>query len=258
MRIEIDTTTKELTLHQADESKTIGLYSREALPILAELWLKTEWSTERWRAFSWAGVQMLQLPEDTIRLHEAIWRLQPDLIIETGVYRGGGSIFLAGLCKLMDRGRVICVELDLRPEAKETLTQHPLSQYITCLEGSSTAPEILSRIKPAIDAAECCMVILDSNHSADHVFAELECYGAMLKPGSIMLATDGVMERLWDTPLGQPDWSSNNPVAAVKRFLRHRGDRFELIAPPAMYGEAQFDLPELTYFPHGWLRAKSS
>ena len=256
MRIEIDTTAKELTLHQADGPKTIGLYSREALPVLAELWLKTEWSTERWRAFSWAGVQMLQLPEDTIRLHEAIWRLQPDLIIETGVYRGGGSIFLAGLCKLMDRGRVICVELNLMDEAKQNLTQHPFGRYVTCLEGSSTAPEILSQIKLAIDEAECCMVILDSNHSADHVFAELESYGAMLKPGSIMLATDGVMERLADTPLGQPDWPTNNPVAAVKRFLQSWGDRFDLIAPPAMFGEAQFDLPELTYFPHGWLRRK--
>lgn len=256
MRIEIDTDAQSLIVTEAGETRHLGLYDRAAVELLGPLWLKLDWNAQRWRSFSWLGLPMLQLPEDAIRLHEAIWRFQPDLIVETGVYRGGGSLMLASVCRLMGKGRVICVDIDLTPETAAAIAAHPLGDLITSLKGSSTAPDVVAKIKPAMAAAERVLVVLDSNHAAHHVRDELETYGPLLKSGSWILATDGVMVDLHDVPIGDPSWKTDNPQTAVAEFLAVHGASFERIDPPVMYGDSSYDLPSMTYFPNGWLRKK--
>ncbi len=120
-------------------------------------------------------------PEDLLRLQEVIYQVQPDVVIETGVFDGGSLLFHASLCESMHKGRVIGIEFEVRKGVREALHDHPLSNRITLLEGDSASPAMVKQVRSMIKPGETCvLVILDSNHTKAHVTAELEAYSKPL------------------------------------------------------------------------------
>ena len=171
--ITIDLDSHQLVFSHKDEARAIDLYSREAFQIISEVWLKVGWNEKYVYTFSWLGRPIIQLPEDIVRIQEVIYRVAPDVIIETGIAHGGSLIFYASLCKAMGCGRVIGVDIEIRPHNRVAIEAHELSSYITLVEGNSTNPEIVESVKSRIQPGESVLVILDSNHTKAHVLHEL-------------------------------------------------------------------------------------
>ena len=208
-----------------------ALSSAAGFALVSKAWLRAGWDAKYVYSFTWMGRPVIQLPEDMLRMQEVIYALRPTLIIETGVAHGGSLIFYASLLKAMGiPGRVVGIDIEIRPHNRAALKSHELYPYITLLEGSSVAPEIIDQVREMVGAEDRVMAILDSNHSKQHVRAELDAYGSMVSRGSYIVATDGIMHWLGNAPRTQPDWASNNPHAAAAEFLETHSD-FELAVP---------------------------
>ncbi len=252
MRFTVDTLKKVLILETGEESRVLDLYSKEAFEIISRQWLKTGWNEKYTYTFTWMGRPIIQMPEDMVRLQEAIYGIKPDVIIETGVAHGGSLIFYASLCKAMDRGRVIGVDIEIRPHNRKAIETHELFPRITLIEGSSTSVDVVNQVKNLVRPGETVLVILDSNHTKSHVLAELEAYAGLVTAGSYIVVCDGVMKDLYDVPRGNPGWSGDNPVAAVKEFLGSHKE-FLLRQPEWFFNESELD-EAVTYLPDAWLR----
>jgi len=173
MRIVIDTAERTLTT----EGRCLDLYSKGAFELISDLWLKTSWNQKYSYTFTWLGRPIIQHPEDLVRLQEAIVTLRPDVIIETGVAHGGSLIFYASLFKAMgSEGRVVGIDIEIRPQNRSALESHELAGYITLIEGNSVAPDIVARARGCVRPGDKVMVILDSHHSKAHVAGELAAY----------------------------------------------------------------------------------
>lgn len=255
MKIVIDTDGKSLEIQQDGSSKPLDLYSDAAFEVLSDVWSKVGWNQKYTYTFSWMGVPVIQLPEDMIRTQEILWKVKPDVIVECGVAHGGGSIFLASLCKAMGKGRVIGVELEFRGENKKKIESHPLASLITLVEGSSTAPETVEKVRSMIKPNETVIVILDSNHTKAHVAAELMAYHDMITVGSYIVATDGSMEFVFDTPRGKPEWEKDNPAAAAREFVATH-PQFVIEQPTMPFNESTLT-KTITHWPDAWLRRVS-
>lgn len=254
MKIVIDTDQNSLTTEDQDGRKKYDLFSKEAFQNIADLWVKTGWVRKYSYGFSWLGRPIIQLPDDMIRIQEAIFHVKPDVIVETGVAHGGSLIFYASLFQLLGKGRVIGIDIEIRPHNRSAIEAHPMAGYITMIEGSSVAPEVVSKVKALIKPGETVMLILDSNHARDHVAEELESYCDIVTPGSYILSQDGVMQQVAGMPRTGSDWSWNNPVSANLAFLE-RHSEFELVKPPRLFDETA-ETPDCTHHPCGWLRRK--
>jgi len=253
MKIEIDTDTATLRMHEAGgEYRELPLYSREAFEQISRVWLKVGWNEKHPYTFSWFGRPIIQLPEDALRMQEVIYRVKPDLIIETGVAHGGSLVFYASLCKAMGKGRVVGVDIEIRPHNRRAIEAHELSSGISLIEGSSTDPSIVRQVSSLVSAGDTVLVILDSNHSRDHVAAELEAYCALVTPGSYIVATDGSMEFLHDVPRGQSGWITDNPSVAAREFAA-RHPEFVLEQPAWAFNESTLR-ENITHWPDAWLR----
>src|SRR4051812_44214561 len=125
-----------------------------------------------------------------MRVQEVIAAVKPDVIVETGIAHGGSLVFYATLCKAMGRGRVIGVDVEIRPHNRAAIESHVLSEYITCIEGSSTDPAVVDQVKALIAPGETVLVLLDSNHTKAHVLGELQAYCGLVSVGSYLLAAD--------------------------------------------------------------------
>jgi cephalosporin hydroxylase len=187
-----------------------------------------------------------------IRIQEIFWQVQPDVIIETGVAHGGGQVFFASLCKALGKGRVIGVELELRPQNRAAIKAHMFSDLITLIDGSSVAAETLAQVRTQVKPKETVLIVLDSNHSKAHVLAELEAYSGLVSVGSYIVACDGIAGRVAGAPRSQPDWAENNPVEAVKLFLAAHPE-FELATPAPPFNEGVVTTP-VTYWPSAYLK----
>lgn len=254
MRIVIDMDIGTLAVQDGDAMSTHNLFSKEAFERIARLWVQVGWVRKYSYGFSWFGRPIIQLPEDMIRIQEAIFQVKPDVIVETGVAHGGSLIYYASLCELMGRGRVIGIDIEVRPHNREAIETHPMFKRITMLEGSSVASEIVAQVKGLIRPGETVMLILDSNHSRAHVAAELEAYADLVTPGSYILSQDGVMQLVAGMPRAKPEWSTDNPITALKEFLSIHPE-FEPSIPTRLFDETD-DTPDCTHHPVGWLRRK--
>ena len=255
MKLTIDTTTRTLTIDEGGTPRTLDLFTAEAFEALSREWVRVGWGLKYSYGFTWFGRPVIQLPEDMIRLQEAIHAIGPDVIVETGIAHGGSLIFHASLCKALDRGRVVGIDITIRDHNRAAIERHPLASLITLLEGSSTSPSIVDAVRASVRPGEKVLVILDSNHSRDHVRAELEAYAPIVTPGSYLVATDGIMRDLTDVPGGHPDWSWDNPTVAVADFLRTHPE-FELAPLPRGFDESR--TPQgVTYWPDAWLRRRT-
>src|SRR5437016_3207699 len=144
MKCTIDTTAGLVSTEDGGRTATLELYSREGFELLSELWLKVGWNEKYVYTFSWLGRPVIQLPDDLIRIQEVIHAVRPDVIVESGVAHGGALVYYASLCKLLGQGRVVGVDVEIRPHNRAALEQHPLSPLITLVEGDSVAPETVA------------------------------------------------------------------------------------------------------------------
>lgn len=251
----IDEAGGRVILQRPDGTRaTYALDTHEAFEAVSAAWLRCGWDTKYVYSFTWMGRPIIQLPEDMIRIQEVIWRLRPDVIIETGVAHGGSLVFYASLCAAMGRGRVIGVDVEIRPPNRAAIEAHPLAPHIMLIEGSSTDPRTIATVEAAVAADETALVILDSNHSRDHVAAELDAYAPLVSPNSYIVACDGIMAQVVGAPRTQPDWSWNNPITAVEAFLQ-RNPEFVLEEPGFAFNEGQVR-NRVTYWPKCFLRRR--
>jgi len=170
--------------------------------------------------FKWCGIPILKIPQDIIALQEIIWKVRPDLIIETGVAHGGSCIFFASMLELLGRGEVIGVEIGLYPETRKTIFEHPLSKRITIIDGSSTDIKVINKIKELVKG-KMVMVCLDSDHTHDHVLKELELYSPIVSIGSYLVVDDTGVEDLPEGTVSNRAWGKgNNPGTALAEFLK--------------------------------------
>lgn len=255
MKLTIDTEAKTLTEEEKGEVRHFDLYSREAFERLSRQWVRVGWNQKYQYTFSWMGRPIIQLPEDMLRMQEVIYRVKPDVIIETGVAHGGSLIFYASLCKAMGKGRVVGIDIEIRPHNRKAIEAHELSGYISLVEGSSTAPDIVAKVKAMVKAKESVLVILDSNHTKRHVAEELEAYCALVTPRSYIVATDGIMRDLHDVPRGHPDWALDHPTAAAAEFAQ-RHPEFAIEQPEWPFNESELS-DNITHWPGAWLRRTS-
>jgi len=252
MKLTIDTERKQITIEQNGATRTLELYSREAFEQISHQWLKVGWNQKYPYTFSWMGRPIIQLPEDIIRVQEVVYRVKPDVIIETGVAHGGSLIFYASLFKAMGKGRVIGVDIEIRPHNRKAIEAHELASFITLIEGSSIEKSVVSRVKSLVKPDETVLVILDSNHTRQHVLAELEAYHDLVSPGSYIVATDGSMKDLYDVPRGKPEWTQDNPTVAALEFVKKHP---EFVIEQPLWPFNDSDLKEnITHWPGAWLR----
>jgi len=179
--------------------------------------------------FKWMGRPIIQFPMDIIALQELIWLVRPKVIVETGVAHGGSLIFHASMLELIGgEGRVIGVDIDIRAHNRAEIEAHPMAKRISLIQGSSVDPAVGQEVTSLIKDARPVMVILDSNHTHEHVMKELQLYSHFVGKGSYLVVMDTAVE---DVPselfAGRPWGEGNNPKTAVWEFLRNNS-RFEV------------------------------
>jgi cephalosporin hydroxylase len=254
MKIVIDTQAKTLSYDTGEQATEIDLYSKEAFDLISHQWLKVGWHQKYSYTFSWQGRPIVQMPEDMVRMQEVLYQVKPDVIIETGVAHGGSLIYYASLCKVMGKGRVVGIDIEIRPHNRTAIEQHELFPMITLIEGSSIDSGIVSQVKKLVQPGETVLVILDSCHTQEHVTAELEAYYDLVTPGSYIVATDGIMKDVYDVPRGDLTWQFNHPTAAAAEFAA-RHPEFILAQPTWVFNESELT-DNLTHWPGAWLQRK--
>lgn len=229
-----------------------GLDTAEGFALVSRAWLRAGWDAKYVYSFTWFGRPIIQLPEDMIRLQEVIWSLKPDVIVETGVAHGGSLVFYASLFKAMGRGRVVGVEIALRDHNRAAILAHPMADLITLVDGSSTAPETLAKVRALVKPGERALVILDSNHTKGHVLDECRAYAPLVDVGSYIVATDGIMEQVAGGPRTRPEWRFDNPKAAALAFAAENPD-FVIEEPAWGFNEGAVR-ERVTYWPSCYLK----
>ena len=184
--------------------------------------------------FSWLGRPIIQLPQDVFAMQELIWTIQPDLIIETGIAHGGSLIFSASMLELNaacggpEDSEVLGIDIDIRAHNREAIEAHPMFKRISMIQGSSIAPEVIEQVRARAAGKRRVMVCLDSNHTHDHVLAELKAYAPLTSAGSYCVVFDTAIEEGPAQLFADRPWGpGNNPKTAVWEFLKTT-DCFEI------------------------------
>jgi cephalosporin hydroxylase len=187
--------------------------------------------------FEWLGRPIIQYPQDIVAMQELIWQIKPDLIIEIGIAHGGSLIMSASMLAMLDyceaveagkmldpqatRRRVLGLDIDIRPHNREAIEAHPMSHRIDMLQGSSIAPEIIAQVHEIAKGFKRILIFLDSNHTHDHVLAELEAYAPLTSKESYCVVFDTIVEDLPDEMHEERPWcKGNNPKTAVWEYMR--------------------------------------
>jgi len=254
MKLVIDTAAQTLSRQQDGAETTVPLFSREAFEALSLEWVRVGWSLEYYHTFSWFGLPILQLPEDLLRLQEVIFALRPAVILETGVFQGGSLLFHASLLEAMGLAdsKVIGIDISIPAHTRAALEAHALGRRITLIENDSTAPQVLTQVAAAVQGKAPVLVILDSNHTTDHVLRELEAYAPLVTPGSYLVATDGIMKDISDVPRASAEWKTDNPFTAAAQFAA-RHPEFEHGQPPWLFQQSPLQ-ENVTYWPGAWFK----
>jgi len=179
--------------------------------------------------FSWMGRPIIQCPQDIVAMQELVWSIKPDLVIETGVAHGGSLIFYASMLELVGGpGRVIGVDIDIRAHNRVEIEKHPMAKRITLIQGSSIDPTIGAQVRALATGAKRILVVLDSNHTHDHVLAELDLYAPLVTKGSYLVVMDTAIDDLPDEFFTDRPWKKgNSPKSAVHAYLAGNR-RFEI------------------------------
>jgi len=170
--------------------------------------------------FSWMGRPIIQLPQDMMAMLEIIWRIKPDLVIECGIAHGGSILYYASLLELQGHGEVLGIDRDIRAHNREAIEAHPMSKRVTMIEGSSLDPQVASQVQAAA-AGKKVIVVLDSNHTHEHVLQELRLYAPLVSVDSYCVVMDTIVEDMSDDAFPDRPWGKgDNPKTAVWAFLK--------------------------------------
>ncbi len=251
-KVVVDMERGSVTVEDEAGRATHPMASQEAFTAVSDAWLRCGWDAKYVYGFTWLGRPIIQLPDDLVRIQEVIYQVKPDAVIETGIAHGGSLIFYASLLKAIGKGRVIGVDVEIRPHNREAITTHELSSSITMIEGSSVAPAIVDQVREQVQPGERVLVLLDSNHSKSHVLAELEAYAPLVSVGSYIVACDGIMARIAGAPRTKEDWSWNNPTAAAQEFVANH-PAYVLEEPAVPFNEGMIH-QRVTYWPRGFIK----
>ena len=179
--------------------------------------------------FSWMGRPIIQCPQDMIAMQELIWSVRPDVIIETGIAHGGSILYYASLFELVGHGEVIGIDIDIRPHNREAIEAHPMSHRVSMIQGSSIDPALVDSVRERV-AGKKVLVVLDSNHTHEHVLEELRLYAPLVSVGSYCVVMDTVVEDMPEDAFPDRPWGKgDNPKTAVWAYLKEN-DSFEIDA----------------------------
>lgn len=257
------------------KSNIEGLCSDRYMHELTRLWLRDSLKHLYSYNFTALSRPIIQYPQDMVAMQELIWEVKPDLIVETGIAHGGSLIMSASMLALIDyceaveagtvldpkatRRRVLGIDIDIRPHNREAIEQHPMSHRIDMIQGSAIAEEIIDQVRKIAAGYDRVMVVLDSNHTHEHVLAELEAYAPLTSKGSYCVVFDTVVEDLPKEMFPDRPWGpGDNPKTAVWEYLR----RLDVEGRPARDGaQLKFEIDksiehklQITVAPDGYLR----
>jgi cephalosporin hydroxylase len=223
---------------EAENLKRIEGYSSAADWVLASAhWRELAFFHKYMYHFSWLGRPIIQLPSDVVATQELIWKVKPDLIVETGIAHGGSLMLSASLLALIDyceaaesgetldpakpKRTVLGIDIDIRAHNRAAIDGHPMRSRIEMIEGSSIAPEVAAQVHDRSKGKERVLVALDSNHTHAHVLEELKLYAPLVTPGSYCIVFDTVVEDLPDDMFPDRPWGKgNSPKTAVREYLK--------------------------------------
>jgi cephalosporin hydroxylase len=177
--------------------------------------------------FKWLGRPIIQFPQDMFAMQEIIWNIRPDLIVETGIAHGGSLIFYASMMELIgDNGVVVGIDVDIRKHNRTEIEKHRMFRRISMIEGSSVDGAVIKEVYRLAEGKRKVLVALDSNHTHEHVFKELQEYSPLVKKGSYIVVFDTIIETMPIDSFPDRPWNKgNNPMTAVHEFLKST-DRF--------------------------------
>lgn len=199
-----------------------GLRADQDVQALSRIWLREITRHKYAYNFTWLGRPLIQLPQDMVAVQELVWRVKPDLIVETGVAHGGSLIYSASLLELIGgAGRVVGVDIDIRAHNRAEIEKHPLAHRIQLIQGSSVDRSVIRQVREAARGCERVMVLLDSNHTHKHVLQELRGYSPLVTKGSYLVVFDTLIEDMPGDLIKDRPWGKgNNPKTAVWEFLK--------------------------------------
>lgn len=221
----------DINLHQAFEAECQAQISaqgqNEALKGLARDFFNESARHNYSYHFSWMGRPIIQLPQDMMAMQELIWNIKPDLVIECGIAHGGSIIYYASLLELQGHGEVLGIDRDIRAHNREAIESHPMFKRIRMIEGSSVDPAVVEQVR-ALASGKKVILVLDSNHTHEHVLAELRLYAPLVSPGSYCVVMDTVVEDMAADAFPDRPWGpGDNPKTAVWAYLEENHD-FEI------------------------------
>ena len=208
------------------EENIEGLKQDRDVHALSRIWLREITRHKYAYNFSWMGRPIIQFPQDMIAMQEIIWNLQPDLIIETGIAHGGSLIYYASLLEMVGGdGYVLGIDIDIRAHNRKAIETHPMFKRIRMIEGSSVSDEVAAEVAEHCRDKKSVLVVLDSNHTHEHVLKELELYAGHVTRDSYIVVFDTLIEDMPDDLVKDRPWGvGNNPKTAVQEFLSGTDD----------------------------------
>ncbi len=238
-------TAMKIKIDRDNYSKEVDIYSEEGLKLIAELWTKVSVEHKVMYEPTWLGIPIIQYPNDIVMMQELIWKVRPDVIVETGVAHGGSAILYASILELLGKGTVIGIDVEIRQYNKVAINSHPLSKMIQLIEGSSVDVDVVNDVRTRINKDDRVLVVLDSNHSFKHVQQEIELYSPMVATDSYLVVMDGAQELVWNIPSGKKEWQHDNPYRAIREFLQNH---------PEWEVDPYYNRLHVTSNPDGFLR----
>jgi cephalosporin hydroxylase len=202
-----------------------------------------DWSYQ----WSWLGLPVIQMPPDIVAQQEVVWETRPQLVIETGVARGGSLVLYASILELLGEGEVLGIDVDIRPHNREAIEAHPVAKRIRMIEGSSLDENVVAQARAAATEVERVMIVLDSNHTHEHVLGELRAYGPLVTVGQFLVVADTFVEQIPAQGHRPREWGpGNNPATALRAWL----DEVQAFEPDPFVNSKLL----LTASPGGYLR----
>jgi cephalosporin hydroxylase len=217
----------------------------EVLKRIGLQWMKAAVENRLSYEIDWLGVPVIQTPEDLILMQELIFTVRPDVIVESGIAHGGGLIYYASMMELLNKGKVIGVDIEIREHNRKVIEAHPLFKRIEMIEGSSVSDETINQIKKRVPADSSVIACLDSDHTRSHVLKELQLFKQFIKPGGYIVVFDTNTSKMAELGACDRKYIDNGPEEAVQEFLKTESD-FEI--------DTFYNKLYISYSPNGYLR----
>lgn len=235
----------KITIESENGKKEADLYTPEGLELINEIWTRAGFHHRMMYEPTWLGIPIIQFPGDIVMLQELVWKVRPELIIETGVAHGGTSILFASILELIGSGKVLAIDIEIRKHNRLAVQSHPMSKRIELIEGSSIDPDVVEQAARASRGVKT-LVVLDSNHSYEHVKEEIRQYAKCVSLDSYLVVMDGIQQLLATAPTGKKEWQQDNPLRAIEEFVAENSHTWEV--------DTWFERVGPTCVPMGYLR----